>query len=49
LITIQINGVEIVGRLNDPGPTIGAVGLRADAGTGPITVAFDNFVIRPVQ
>jgi len=49
LITIQINGVEIVGRLNDPGPTIGVVGLRADSGTGPITVVFDNFVIRPVQ
>lgn len=48
LITIQINGVEVA-RVNDPGPTIGAVGLRADAGAGPITVRFDNFIIRPVR
>jgi hypothetical protein len=47
-LTVQINGVEIA-RLTDPGPTIGIVGLRADSGSGPITVVFDNFVIRPVQ
>lgn len=48
LITIRINGVEVA-RVNDPGPIIGVIGLRADAGTGPLTVVFDNFVVRPVQ
>jgi serine/threonine-protein kinase len=48
LITIEVNSTEIA-RINDPGPTIGTVGLRADSGAGPFTALFDNFVIRPVQ
>ncbi len=47
-IVIQINGAEVA-RVNDPGPTIGIIGLRADAGTGLLLAHFDNFVIRPVR
>ena len=47
-ISIHINNVEVA-KVSDTGPTIGAVALRADAGTGPITARFDNFVIRPVR
>ena len=47
-ITVQINGVEVA-RLNDPGPITGIIGLRADAGSGPLIAHFDNFIIRPVR
>lgn len=47
-ITIRVNGTEVA-KLNDNGPAVGVVALRADAGTGPIAVRFDNFLIRPVR
>ncbi|HET8631754.1 MAG TPA: family 16 glycoside hydrolase [Thermomicrobiales bacterium] len=49
LITLYVNGTEVF-QTNDPnGPQGGTVGLRVDAGTGPIEVHFDNVMIRPVR
>ncbi len=44
--TIGVNGTNLP-TVTDAGPTTGLVALRADAGTGPIEVRFDNFIIRP--
>jgi hypothetical protein len=46
--TIGINGTNLP-TVTDVGPTAGLVALRADAGTGPIEVHFDNFIIRPAR
>lgn len=46
--TIGVNGTELP-TVTDAGPTTGLVAMRADAGTGPIEVRFDNFLIRPVR
>jgi hypothetical protein len=49
LISLYVNGTSVF-QINDPnGPQGGTLGLRADAGTGPIEVHFDNVVIRPVR
>ena len=47
-VTIQINGQDIASK-SDPGPSAGTLGLRADAGTGPIEAHFDNLIIRPAR
>jgi len=44
--TIGVNGTNLP-TVTDVGPTSGLVAMRADAGTGPIEVHFDNFIIRP--
>jgi len=44
--TIGVNGTNLP-TVTDAGPTTGLVALRADAGTGPIEVHFDNVIIRP--
>jgi hypothetical protein len=44
--TVGVNGTNLP-TVTDVGPTTGLVALRADAGTGPIEVHFDNFIIRP--
>lgn len=44
--TIGVNGTNLP-TVTDAGPTSGLVALRADAGTGPIEVHFDNVIIRP--
>ena len=46
--TVGVNGTNLP-TVTDVGPTSGLVALRADAGTGPIEVHFDNVLIRPAR
>jgi hypothetical protein len=48
-MTVQVNGVTVAQATDPGGPRRGLVALRADAGAAPLTVLFDNFVIRPAR
>ncbi|HEY8598426.1 MAG TPA: hypothetical protein VIL85_08340 [Thermomicrobiales bacterium] len=48
-ITVGVNGANLPTITDPAGPLFGIVALRADAGTAPIEVRFDNFIIRPVR
>ncbi len=48
-ITVGVNGATLPTITDPGGPAFGVVAMRADAGTAPLEVHFDNFLIRPIR